>query len=105
MEINRETLIELLKAFVDASEILQRELMLYNNLFTAACQTKGLDEKQIQDAVNRARVAMAEKIKAASQTNYQSLLEKLPQIVDLLASDQDAALQLLKEWNPKGLPN
>jgi hypothetical protein len=105
MEIDRDALIKLLGAFVDASEVLQRELMLRQMLFAAACKTKGLDEKQIEDAVDRARVAMAEKINAACQADYQNLLEKLPQIIDLLASDQDAALRFLKEWTPKGSPS
>lgn len=105
MKIDREILITLLEAFVTASEHSRRELMLYQMLFAAACKTKGLTEEEAQKAVDRGRTATAEKIKTACQADYQSLLEKLPQIVDLLASDQDAALRLLKEWTPKGPPN
>lgn len=102
MEIDRQNLIKLLEAFVDVSEFFQRELLLYEMLFSAACKAKGLDEKQTQDAVTRGRSASARRIKEVCQAGYQSLLAKLPQIVDLLASDQDAALRLLKEWTPKG---
>jgi hypothetical protein len=105
MEIDRQTLIKVLEAFVDASEVLQRELMLHQMLFSAACKTKGLTEEETQKAVDRGRIASTERIKASCQANYQSLLAKLPQLVDLLASDQDAALRFLKEWTPKDPPN
>ncbi len=86
MEIDKDSLIKLLAAFMDASEILHRESMLYQLLFTAACKTKGLSEAQTDEAVAQGRLAMAEKISAACRADYQSLLEKLPQIVDLLVS-------------------
>ena len=105
MEIDRETLIKLLEAFVDTSAVLQRELMLYQQLFTAACQATGLTEDEIQTAVARGRMESSEKLNDISQTIHQSLVAKLPQLVDLLASDHDAALQFLGEWAPEGRPN
>jgi hypothetical protein len=105
MNIDRHTLIKLLEAFVDTSEVLQRELMLYQTLFAAACKAKGLDETQTQKAVTRAREEMAPKISAESREQYLDLLAKLPQIVDMLDSDRDEAFRLLKEWTPKGPPN
>lgn len=79
--------------------------MLYMSLFNSACKAKGLDQKQTQEAVELARKAIQEKIIKQSEPSHQSLLEKIPQIVDLLASDQDEALRVLKEWTPKGPPN
>jgi hypothetical protein len=105
MEIDRETLIKLLEAFADASEVLHRELMLYQLLFTAACKAKGLTEGEIQKAVNRVRMESTETINEVSRATHQGLLAKLPQLVDLLASDQDAALRFLEEWDSRGLPN
>lgn len=105
MEINRETLIKLLEALADTSEVLHRELMLYQLLFTAACKAKGLTEDEMQKAVARGRMESAEKIDWAAQTIHQSLRGKLPQLVDLLASDEDAALRFLEEWDSEGQPN
>jgi hypothetical protein len=105
MEIDRNTLIKLLEAFVDTSEILQRELMLYQTLFKAACKTSGLDETETQKALERGREAMTPKINAACREHYLTLLAKLPQIVDILDSNQEEAFRLLKEWTPKGQPN
>ena len=105
MEIDRQTLIKLLGAFVDTSEVLQRELMLYQMLFAALCKARGLTEEETQKAADRGRLASAEKIAAACQSDHQRLLEKLPLIVDLLASDQNKALRFLREWTPKGLAN
>ena len=105
MEIDREVLLRILEAFVDASEISRRELMLHQMLFAAACKIKGLTDEEIEKAVDRGRVALTEQIQAASQADYQSLREILPRLVELLVSDQDAALRLLKEWTPKGLAN
>ena len=105
MEIDRETLIELLEAFADRSERFQRELMLYQLLFTAGCKGKGLTEDEIQKAVDRGRREGAETIYEVCRASRQILLAKLPPFVDLLASDKDAALRLLEEWNSKDLPN
>jgi hypothetical protein len=105
MEINRNALLSLLEAFVDASEVLQRELMLYQLLFAAASRTKGLDERETVNAVERARLETMERIKTSSQVSYQDLRAKLPQLVDLLASHQYEALKFLKEWIPKGPVN
>jgi hypothetical protein len=105
LQIDREKLVKLLEAFVDTSELLQHEVMLYQMLFSAACKAKGLGDAQIQKTVDAGRASLSPKIAEACRENYRSLLEKLPQIVDLLASDQDAALRFLKEWKPKGLPN
>ena len=105
MEIDKHILIKLLEAFVDTSEVLQRELMLYQTLFAAACKTSGLDETQTQKAVERGREAMTPKINVACREQYLSLLAKLPQIVELLDSNRDEAFRLLKEWTPKGPPN
>jgi hypothetical protein len=105
MEIDRHMLIKLLEAFVDTSEVLQRELMLYQALFAAACKAKDLDESQTQKAVERGREAMTPKISAACREQYLDLLAKLPQIVELLGSNRDEAFRLLKEWTPKGPPN
>jgi hypothetical protein len=79
--------------------------MLYQTLFTAACKTSHLDEPQIQQAVERGRAAMTPNITAACREQYLDLVAKLPQIVELLDSNRDAAFRLLKEWTPKGPPN
>ncbi len=105
MEIDKHILIKLLEAFADTSEVLQRELMLYQTLFAAACKTAKLNEAETQKAVERGREVMAPKINAACREGHQGLLAKLPQIVELLDSDRDEAFRLLKEWTPKGLPN
>jgi ferritin-like protein len=105
MEIDRQTLIKLLDAFADVSEVLQRELMLYQTLFTAACKAKGLDENATQQLVEQARVETATRIRDASHANYQDLLAKIPRMVDMLSSNQDSALRLLNDWKPKGPPN
>lgn len=105
VQIDREKLVKLLEAFVDTSELLQRELMLYQTLFTASCTAKGLKEEQIQATIDTGRKAMSEKISEACRANYQDIVAKLPRLVELLSSDQDAALRFLKEWKPKGLPN
>jgi hypothetical protein len=105
MEIDRETLIKLLEVFADTAEVFQRESALYQLLFTAACKAKGLTDGEIQAAVDRGRIESADRIKTTFQAGHQSLLARLPQLVDLLASDQDAALKLLRESTPKGLPN
>jgi hypothetical protein len=102
MEIDKDTLTKLLEAFVDTAEVLQRELMLYQTLFAAACKAKGFNETETEDIVAKARPTMMPRINAASRESYQALLAKLPQIVDMLASDQGEALRLLKEWIPKG---
>jgi hypothetical protein len=105
MEIDKHILIKLLEAFVDTSEVLQRELTLYQTLFAAACRAKGLDETQTQKTVKLGREKMASKIQDASREQYLDLLAKLPQIVDMLDSNRDEAFRLLKEWTPKGPPN
>jgi hypothetical protein len=105
MEVDRDVLIKLLEAFADTSEVLHRELMLHQMLFKAACQDKGWNEGEIENALNLARQRSMERISAACRPNHQSLLEKLPRIVDLLASHQDEALRVLKEFVPKGKPN
>lgn len=105
MEIGRDTLIKFLSAMVDTLEVVQRELMLHQMLFAGACKEKGLSEAQIQMAVNASRRVLSPKIAEGCQASYQSLLEKLPQIVDLLDSNRDEALRLLKEWTPKGPVN
>jgi hypothetical protein len=105
MEIDRQTLLRLLEAFADTSEVLQRELMLYQSLLSGACKVKGLSEAGIEEVVKIGRERLYPAIAEASREAHQSLLEKLPQIVDLLEADQGGALRLLKEWNPKGLPN
>ena len=105
MQVEREVLIKLLGAFADAMEVVHRELALYQMLFTAACKAKGLTDEETKQAADRGRIAVAEKIDEACTKDYRTLLDKLPQIVDLLDSDQDAALRYLKEWNPKGTPH
>ncbi|HMG84946.1 MAG TPA: hypothetical protein VK574_04355 [Terracidiphilus sp.] len=105
MEINRETLIKLLEAFADSSEVLQHEMMLYQILFTAACKAKGLTEDEIHKAVARGRWENTEKINKVSQATHQRLLARLPRLVDLLASDEDAAMQFLEEWDSESPTN
>jgi hypothetical protein len=105
MEIDKDLLIKLLAAFVGTAETLQRELMLYQTLFTAACKTSGYDEAKTQAAVDLGREAMTPKISAACREHYLNLLAKLPQIVDMLGSNRDEAFRLLKEWIPEGPPN
>jgi hypothetical protein len=105
MEIDRQILINLLEAFVDVAEVRQREAMLYQMLFTSACKAKGLDENAAKQIVDRARIDLADRITKANQPDYLDLVAKLPQIVDILGSDQNAALRLLKEWKPVGPPH
>ena len=105
MEINRETLIKLLEAFADTSEVLHRELMLYQLLFLSACKSKGLKEDEIQKDIARARIERLGEIDMVSQAAFQSLRGKLPQLVDLLSSDEDAAVRFLEKWGSGGLAN
>lgn len=105
MEVERQTLTKLLEAFVEASEALQRELMVYQLIFEGMCKTQNLNEKERQRLLEGARQVTSAKIRELNSEKYHSLLASIPQIVDLLASDQDAALRLLKEWTPKGPPN
>jgi hypothetical protein len=105
MEIDKQSLIKLLEAFADSSEVLQRELMLYQMLFASACKVRGLTEEEAKKAVDIGRAEASERIKKACQSEHQALLAKLPQLVDLLVSNQDVALRFLKEWTPKGPPN
>ena len=105
MEIDRQALIKLLEAFVDVSEVFQRRGMLYQNLFSAACKANGLNDEEIQKVFDAGRKEVSPKIDEECRSDYLSLLAKLPQIVDLLDSNQDEAFRLLKEWTPKGLPN
>ena len=105
MEIDRSTLIKLLEAFADTSEVSQRELMLYQMLFSRVCQTSGLDETKTQKAVEQGRELLGPKINAACREGYLAQQAKIPLIVDLLESQKDEAFRLLKEWTPKGPPN
>jgi hypothetical protein len=105
MEIDRNTLIKLLEAFADTSEVLQREFMLYQMLFSSACKARGLNETQALKAVEQGRELLAPKISDTCRKDYLALLAKLPQIVDMLDSRKDEAFRLLKEWTPKGPPN
>jgi hypothetical protein len=105
MEIDKQILIKVLEAFAETSETLQHELMLYQSLFATACKTAGLNEDETKKATERGRAAIYPKIKLACREAHQDLLAKLPQIVELLASRQDEALRVLKEWIPKGPPH
>jgi hypothetical protein len=103
MEIDRETLIKLLEACAGASEVLQRDLFLYQGLFFMACKANGMNDDEIQKTLGAGRESLSHKIDEACRDTHRDLLGRLPRIVDLLASDQDAALRSLKEWTPKGL--
>jgi hypothetical protein len=105
MEIDRKTLIRVLEAFADTLEVFQREVFLSQSLFFMACKAKGMNDEQIDKVIESAREGLSPKIEKACRDSRQSLLEKLPRIVDLLASDQEAALQSLREWAPVELPN
>ena len=105
MEIDKHTLVKLLEAFVDTAEIFQRDLILHQTLFAAACKANGLDEIQTQKAVERGREAMSQRISDARREEYLSLVAKLPQLVDMLELNRDEAFQFLKEWTPKGKPH
>ena len=105
MEVDRNTLIKLLEVFVGASEDVQRELGLYQMLFTAAWMQKGLSIEQMREAVDLARGVGAEKINAHYEAGFRDLVAKLPQLVDMLDKDQDAALKFLKEYVSKWGPN
>jgi hypothetical protein len=105
MEIDKQKLISLLEAFLQTAQVFERELMLYQIMFQTACKTQHLTDQEIEHLVNQARKASADRIRAATESGLKDLLGKLPQIVDLLNSDRDAALRLLREWKPKGPPN
>jgi hypothetical protein len=105
MEVDRNTLIKLLEAFVGASEDLQRELGFYQMLFATAWKEQGRSDESRHEAVDRARAVAEEKIRAHYEAGFRDLVAKLPQIVDMLAQDQDAALRFLKEHVSKWGPN
>jgi hypothetical protein len=65
MEIDKDVLIKLLESFVDTSEVLQREMVLYQMLFSSACKARGLSAAQAQKAVEQGRELLAPKIRDA----------------------------------------
>lgn len=105
MEIDKQKLISVLEAFVQTAHVFERELMLYQIMFKTACRTQHLTDKEIENLTSQARKASVDRIKAATEPAIKVLLEKLPQIVDLLDSNRDEALRVLQEWKPKGPPN
>jgi hypothetical protein len=102
MEVDRQTLIKLLEAFAEASEALQRELMVHQLIFEGMCRTQNLNAEQRSRLLEGARTVTAQKIAELSSERYESILPKLPQIVDLLDTNRDEALRVLREWKPKG---
>jgi len=105
MEIDRQNLIKLLEVFVDTTHVFELELMLYQLVYLTYCKTKGLEPEQAEELVNQTRKLASPKLRETTEAGYRSLVGKLPQIVDLLDSNRDAALRLLQEWKPKGPPN
>ena len=105
MQVDRAILIKLLEAFLDASEVTARQLSLFQTLFNAACKAKGMNDEEIQKVIAKGRESLSPKIDEAHRANYLSLVDAIPQIVDLLEKNQDEALRYLREWTPKGLPN
>jgi hypothetical protein len=59
----------------------------------------------MHQVVKRGRFENEERIRAACEADDQSLLIRLAQLVDLLASYQLVALRLVEAWAPKGKPN
>lgn len=105
MEIDRDILINFLSDMVNTLENVQRELMLHQMLFAGACREKGLNEAQIALAVDSSRKVLSAKIAEGCQASYQTLLGTLPQLVDILGSDQEEALRLLQERLSKRRPH
>jgi exonuclease VII small subunit len=102
MAVDKEAVVKLLEAFALSLETSLREQALLQGLFTAACRAKGLTDAEINLVLAEGRKRLSPRIAEESELSYQSLLGKLPQIVDLLESDQDEALRFLQEWTPKG---
>src|SRR5271170_3451049 len=89
MEIDRQNLIKLLEAFVETTHAFELELMFYQITYLTYCKTKGLELTQAQELVSQTRKLASQKVKEMTEGDYRSLLGKLPQIVDLLGSNQD----------------
>lgn len=105
MEIDRQRLIKLIEAFADTTHIFECELALYQVIVQTFCQQHHLDSQQRQELVDRARAKVGPEIKVKYRASHQDLLGKIPQIVDLLNSNQDEALAILKAWKPQGPVN
>ena len=102
MAVNKQAVVKLLEAFALSLEVSLREQSLFHSLFIAACKAKGLTDGEVGFVIAEGRKRISPRIAEESQSSYRSLLEKLPQIVDLLESNQDEALRFLQEWTPKG---
>jgi hypothetical protein len=106
MEIDRDKLIKFLEAFADTNYAFERELIIYQLAFLTYCKTKGVEPAEAEELVNQARNIASPKIDELTLKDHRSLLEKLPQIVDLLASNRgEDPTTFLREWKPKGPPN
>jgi len=99
MEIDEQQLVKILEAFVDVSHAFECELALYQVIVVTLCQQRGLDPANI---VEVARANGMQVIQEKYKANYQDLLGKLPRIVELLNSNQDATLAMLRKWRPRG---
>lgn len=74
VKFDRETLI--LEGFADTSEVLHRELMLYQLHFTAAGKDKRLTEDEIQKAVERGRMEGSETINEVSRATHRTAVRQ-----------------------------
>src|SRR5690349_10223351 len=105
MEIDKDTLTKVIEAILNSSQTFQRELLLYQLIFQTFCEREGLNDEMRQQIVDRARELSATRIAGVAEAAHKELLAKVPQIIELLDSNQDEALRLLKEWKPTGAPN
>ena len=106
MEIDRKTLIKLLEAFVETTHVFELELMLYQLVYLTYCKTHGLTPQQAEELVKQTRPLASATLREKTAKDYRNLVEKLPQIVDLLGSSQaEDPTKFLREWKPKGPPN
>jgi hypothetical protein len=105
MEIDKQQLIKLIEAFADTTHIFQCELALYQMIVQLLWREKGFPPDMVQDLVDKSRAKMWPEIHKKYQASHQSLLDKIPKLVDLLNSNQDEFLKFLREWKPQGPVN
>lgn len=102
MEIDRQQLIKIIEAFADTTHIFECELVLYQMIVQLLWREKGFPSDMVQELVDKSRAKMGPEIRKKYQASHQSLLDKIPKLVDLLGSNQGEFLELLRNWKPQG---